>query len=61
MKRIPAILALAAILASTPSAVSAVPQIRHISPELQKAVASTDYASIRIKQFPFASEAWTFR
>lgn len=35
--------------------------IRHISPELQKAVAETDYAAVRIKPFPFASEAWTFR
>ena len=37
------------------------PQTRHISPELQKAVAATDYAAVRIKPFPFASEAWTFR
>ncbi len=37
------------------------PQIRHISPELQKSVAATDYAAVRIKPFPFASEAWTFR
>ena len=40
---------------------AAAPQIRHISPELQKAVAETDYAGVRIKKFPFASEAWTFR
>jgi len=37
------------------------PQIRHISPELQKAVAETDYAGVRIKKISFASEAWTFR
>jgi hypothetical protein len=64
MKRIPAILALAVIFASAAMAAQAASpatQIRHISPELQKAVASTDYASVRIKQFPFASEAWTFR
>ncbi|MCX6567997.1 MAG: DUF1080 domain-containing protein [Candidatus Aminicenantes bacterium] len=66
MKRIHAVLALAIILGSAAApALAAVPpaapQIRHISPELQKAVAATDYASVRIKQFPFASEAWTFR
>jgi len=62
MKHIPAILALAVILASTAApAASAAPQIRHISPELQKAVAATDYTGVRIKKFPFASEAWTFR
>ncbi len=43
------------------SAQAAGPQIRHISPELQKAVAETDYQSVRIKKFPIASEAWTFR
>jgi sugar phosphate isomerase/epimerase len=42
-------------------ACGAAPQIRHISPELQKAVAATDYAAVRIKPFPFAAEAWTFR
>jgi sugar phosphate isomerase/epimerase len=61
MKRIPAILAFAATLASAASSAPAALQIRHISPELQKAVAATDYASVRIKPFPFASEAWTFR
>jgi sugar phosphate isomerase/epimerase len=61
MKRTPAIIALALILGSAASAASAVPQIRHISPELQKAVAATDYAGVRIKTFPFAAEAWTFR
>ncbi|MHB8055863.1 MAG: hypothetical protein ACYDH3_11515, partial [Candidatus Aminicenantales bacterium] len=35
--------------------------IRHLSPELQKKVAETDYAAVRIKNFPIASEAWTFR
>jgi sugar phosphate isomerase/epimerase len=65
MKRIPAIIVLAVIFASAASALAAVtpaaPQIRHISSELQKAVAATDYASVRIKKFPFAAEAWTFR
>lgn len=68
MKRTNAILALTVILGSAASAAPALaagtpatPQIRHISPELQKAVASTDYAGVRIKKFPFASEAWTFR
>ncbi len=51
--------ALAAAGSSGPQAEA--PQIRHISPELQKAVAETDYQSVRIKSFPFASEAWTFR
>ena len=40
---------------------AAAPQIRHISPEFQKKVAETDYAAVRIKSFPIASEAWTFR
>jgi sugar phosphate isomerase/epimerase len=44
-----------------PEARQAAPQIRHISPEWQKAVAETNYAAVRIKKFPFASEAWTFR
>jgi sugar phosphate isomerase/epimerase len=35
--------------------------IRHISPELAEKVAKTDYAAVRIKNFPVASEAWTFR
>jgi sugar phosphate isomerase/epimerase len=59
-----ALLALtAAVLSFHPlmSAQTAEPQIRHISPELQKAVAETDYKSVRIKKYPFASEAWTFR
>ena len=43
------------------SAQAAGPQIRHISPELQKAVADEDYKSVRIKKFPIASEGWTFR
>lgn len=42
-------------------ACGAAPQIRHISPDLAKAVAATEYAAVRIKAFPFASEAWTFR
>ena len=66
MKRIPAIIALAVIVGSTaaPALAAVTPaatQIRHISSELQKAVAATDYASVRIKKFPFAAEAWTFR
>jgi sugar phosphate isomerase/epimerase len=36
-------------------------QIRHISPELQKYVATMNYKDIRIKSFPVASQAWTFR
>ncbi|OGD14166.1 MAG: hypothetical protein A2V76_07585 [Candidatus Aminicenantes bacterium RBG_16_63_14] len=66
MKRSPIILSLVVIVAAAAvqviaAAPPAAPQIRHISPELQKAVASTDYAAVRIKKFPFASEAWTFR
>ena len=62
MKRTIAVLALAVVVAAAavPGG-QAPPQIRHISPELQKAVAATDYAAVRIKKFPFASEAWTFR
>jgi sugar phosphate isomerase/epimerase len=62
MKRTIAVLALAVVaaVAAVPGG-QAAPQIRHISPELQKAVAATDYAAVRIKKFPFASEAWTFR
>jgi len=66
MRRPATILAIAVLLAAATlpglaSAPQAAPQIRHISPELQKAVAATDYAAVRIKRFPFASEAWTFR
>jgi sugar phosphate isomerase/epimerase len=62
MKRTIAVLALIVVAAAfAEPARQAAPQIRHISPELQKAVAETDYGSVRIKSFPFASEAWTFR
>lgn len=40
---------------------AAAADIRHLSPDLQKKVAETDYAAVRIKNFPIASEAWTFR
>jgi sugar phosphate isomerase/epimerase len=59
MKRAIAVFAVVAALAVPACTASA--QVRHISPELQKAVADTDYKSVRIKSFPFASEAWTFR
>jgi len=63
MKRTITVLALAVVVVAAAAAPGgqAPPQIRHISPELQKAVAATDYAAVRIKKFPFASEAWTFR
>ena len=61
MKRAIALLALVVILAAASAPAFAAGPIRHISPELQKAVAATDYTSVRIKNFPFASEAWTFR
>ena len=62
MKRIFAVAALAVVAAALAvPACTAAAQVRHISPELQKAVADTDYKSVRIKSFPFASEAWTFR
>jgi sugar phosphate isomerase/epimerase len=66
MKPANTVLILTLIIVSAASAAvstvpAAAPQIRHISPELQQAVASTDYAAVRIKVFPFASEAWTFR
>ncbi len=62
MKRAISALAVIAVvaLAAGPSR-GAAPQIRHISPALQKAVAEADYAAVRIKNFPFAAEAWTFR
>jgi len=40
---------------------SPAPQMRHLSPELQKYVATANYMDVRIKKFPFASEAYTFR
>jgi sugar phosphate isomerase/epimerase len=66
MKRIPALIVFVLIVAAAavPAAApvqSAAPQIRHIPSEAQRAVAATDYQSVRIKSFPFASEAWTFR
>jgi sugar phosphate isomerase/epimerase len=50
--------------AQTPAAVRddrVAPQIRHISPELQKKVEATNYKDVRIKKFPIAMQAWTFR
>ena len=62
MKRALIALALvAAVATAAGSACGAAPQVRHLSPELQKAVADMDYAGVRIRSFPFASEAWTFR
>ena len=62
MKRTFSAVALLAVLAAAAvPARGAAPQIRHISPELQEAVAKTDYGAVRIKSFPFAAEAWTFR
>ena len=40
---------------------AAAPQIRHIPSEPQKYVAAANFNDVRIKKFPFASEAWTFR
>lgn len=37
------------------------PQIRHIPSPAQQYVAAANYRDVRIKKFPFASEAWTFR
>jgi sugar phosphate isomerase/epimerase len=56
-----AFIAASVVLMTAAASQPAAPQIRHISAELQKAVADADYASVRIKPFPFASEAWTFR
>jgi sugar phosphate isomerase/epimerase len=61
MKRVTAVFALVVLVAAASAPVLAAAQIRHISPELQKAVAAADTKSVRIKNFPFASEAWTFR
>ena len=36
-------------------------EIRHLSPELQKKVESTNYQDVRIKPFPIAVQCWTFR
>ena len=62
MKRALAVFALVVIAAAAAGpGCQAAPQSRPLSAELQKAVAATDYAAVRIKPFPFASEAWTFR
>jgi len=44
-----------------PQAAAPGPQIRHIPSEPQNYVATTVFKDVRIKKFPFASEAWTFR
>jgi len=56
MKKIAALIILTFVAGAFATA-----DIRHLSPELQKKVAETDYAAVRIKNFPIASEAWTFR
>ncbi|HPW18866.1 MAG TPA: DUF1080 domain-containing protein [Candidatus Aminicenantes bacterium] len=62
MKRWLGVLALAVVLAAAVSfGGQAAPQLRALSPELRAAVAAADYAAVRIKRFPLASEAWTFR
>jgi sugar phosphate isomerase/epimerase len=40
---------------------TAIPQLRHISPEIQTNVEMTDYQGVRIKKFPIAVQSWTFR
>ena len=40
---------------------TAAAQIRHLSPEIQNKVEQTNYKDVRIKPFPIASQAWTFR
>ena len=56
------LLGMAFVIAGGQQAPAAKPgQIRHLSPELQKYVEAANYKSVRIKPFPFASEAWTFR
>jgi len=37
------------------------PQLRDFAPEVRAKVEATDYKAVRIKKFPIASEAWTFR
>jgi sugar phosphate isomerase/epimerase len=61
MKRLIGVLTLVVVLAAAAPGGQVPPGIRHISPELRQAVAAADYAAVRIKRFPFASEAWTFR
>jgi len=56
MKKIAVLIILAFVAGAFATA-----DIRHLSPELQKKVAETDYWAVRIKNFPIASEAWTFR
>ncbi|MCX6566854.1 MAG: sugar phosphate isomerase/epimerase [Candidatus Aminicenantes bacterium] len=56
MKKIAALIILAFLAGAFATA-----DIRHISPALAEKVAKTDYAAVRIKNFPIASEAWTFR
>ena len=46
---------------ATPAQQAATPQLRHISPELQKYVETTNSKDVRIKKFPIASQGWTFR
>lgn len=49
------------VIQTTPAEQPAAPQIRHISPELQKYVETANYKDVRIKKFPIASQGWTFR
>ena len=49
-----------AVLDGVLAAQQAAPQIRHISPELQKYVETANYQDVRIKKFPVAVQCWTF-
>jgi len=55
------ILALGFIAAGHAQPQAAAPQIRHIPSAAQQYVAAANFKDVRIKKFPFASEAWTFR
>jgi sugar phosphate isomerase/epimerase len=53
-------LSLSPLLASAAQKAAA-PPVKPIPAEVVQAVKSTDYASVRIKEFPISMECWTFR
>jgi len=56
---IPVLLSLGASLSAKPG--QAKPPLRDFAPEVRAKVEATDYKAVRIKKFPIACEAWTFR
>ena len=49
------------VVQTTPAQQAGAPQIRHIPSDVQRYVETTNYKDVRIKKFPIASQAWTFR